>query len=268
MRINSDKIRKKLTPKMSVNDLVRRYINHDGLRRPTRMTRHVGIEVECYGPKPRLELTKLILLMDLEKYIQIGDDSSIRRPRGFHCYELRILLPEGQLSVLLKKIDKLFKTAKLEVNESCGLHVHLDMRCRPYMECYQKLIAAQDLLYAMVSKQRWRNPFCQYVRSIVEFPEKYRAITGSSYRSKGTLEIRLHEGCVDAMKIEKWIKFLLQIVNSASAPAMKKDDVLKWTSRPLRDYVKKTFNEDWQKEKVRYVQTATVQRSSSSDLQW
>ncbi len=257
MRIDNDKIRKKLTPKASVNDLIRNYMAKDLRRKPKRKSRHVGIEVECYGPMKRVDLQKLVLTMDLEQYVQIGDDASIRRPRGFSTYELRLLLPEGRLTPILNKISKLFKAAKLEVNSSCGLHVHIDMRTRSHLVCYARLLQFQDVLYSLVNKARWRNYFCQYARGPHEFGIKYRAVTGSSYGSKRTLEVRIHEGCVDTEKIDKWIKLLLHIVDTDGPkdemPDATRESVLKWAKKSLRDYIKKTFNEKWKEEKNKYV---------------
>lgn len=255
MRINNKKIRRKLETKNSVDDLVRRYLLTDGPRRPRRHNRHLGIEVECFGPKNRVALQKLVLSMDLEKYIQVGRDGSIRRTAGMTPYELRILLPESRLTSTMNKIGKFFKLAKLQVNNSCGLHVHIDMRSRSHTDSYAKLFNAQDLLFSMVAASRWRNSYCKYTTKIEEFNQKYRAVTLSSYYSKRTLEVRLHEGCVDTDKITKWIKLLLQIVdsNSLNPGDINKDVVKKWAKRGIQKYIDETFNEKWIKEKKKYV---------------
>jgi hypothetical protein len=261
MKINKTKIIKKLTPRISMDDLVRDFMHGRSVLKPKRDSRHVGIEVECFGPFNHLTLNKMVLSMDLERYIQIGRDGSITCPRGCFAYELRLLLPEGTASAILKRIGKLFKAAKLQVNSSCGLHVHLDMRSRQYHLCYTRLLKFQDLLYSLVKKERWRNHFCQYVRNESEFPNKYRAITGSSLAGKGTLEIRLHEGCVDTDKIDKWVKLLVQIVNCDSAPPVNKDGAVKWGKKGIQKYLKQTYNDNWLKEKRNYV-PPTPQRNN------
>lgn len=269
MRINNKKIKRKLTPRRTVNELVVEYMANNHIsRRPTRVNRHVGIEVECFGPKSTVDLQKLILSRDLEKYVQIAQDASIRTPVKHHPYELRILVPERQVSLILKKLGRLFKEAKLRVNDTCGLHVHLDMRTRSYMTCYQRLLKFQDILYALVNKKRWKNQYCLYTRGLTDFPSKYRSISGSSYQYKRTLEVRLHEGCVDTVKIEKWIKLLLQIVDGQAAePVMSKEAVLKWARKPIRSYIKATFNKEWEKEKSKYV-TTSQPGSIVSQSQW
>lgn len=211
----------------------------------TEKINYVGIELECFTDLHRNTIIKKILENDLEKYVQLGDDSSIEPDFG-EGREMRLLVPEKKLKVVLNKLSKMFKSNAFGVNDSCGLHVHLDMRNRNVNKCYQKLLKFQDVLFGMVSEDRWDNNYCSYTTP--NDNDRYVAINKVSYHKHKTIEVRLHHATLNMGLVEKWVQLLLQIIGAKALPTVKsKKDVLKWVrkKKQIKSYVSKKFNEEW-----------------------
>ncbi len=278
MRIDNRKIVKKILSKIKatdyqVNDLIETLMEDDDSKVPVKKMHHVGIEVECFGPYRPVYLQKLIYMYDLEDYIQITEDGSIdAAPITYgatvHPYELRILLKEAKLKPMLKKIGKFFKAARLETNDSCGLHVHLDMRNRSFDKCYAKLVKFQDVLFGMVDKGRWDNEFCEYSDETPDFHERYKAINAVAFQSKKTIEVRLHHGTVDTERIYQWVKLLLSAINAKKAiPTFTtKAEIVAWPGLKgaLKGFVKRHYKSKWLKEREDYIDQ-TPRRNDEHD---
>lgn len=207
-------------------------------------TNFIGIELECFAAYDAFDLREQIIEHNLSKIVQVAEDGSIEEDFG-NSHELRILLPEKQLTSGLKKVKKLLTKGKFGVNDSCGLHIHIDMRNRDVKKCYKNLLKFQDVLFAMVNKDRWNNEFCCYTTKLNE-QNRYLAINKTrSYARHQTIEVRLHHATLDMKLIEKWVKLLLQIVGAPKLPNVKtKSDILKWIGKKkdLKSYVSKNFN--------------------------
>jgi hypothetical protein len=268
MKLNHKKILDQVMKryKGNVNAVVREFMRIDNRsgRKPTRPSKHIGVEIECFGPNDELTLQKMVLSAELGDVIQVGYDHSIRTPSKMHAYELRILLSENRVGATFKKLAKFFKDAKLRTNTSCGLHVHLDMRRRDPEQCFRKLLKMQDVLYSLVNKNRWENRFCQPAAQSMKW-DKYRAISMSSLRSKRTIEVRLHQGTVNVQQIEGWVKLLVNIINAPEVSKTPKslEDVLKLKSlkRTVKPYLKKTLKDDWFKYQVEQAAIEERQRA-------
>jgi hypothetical protein len=216
---------------------------------PIGKNNYVGIEVECFSDLEEIEVMQLLLEFDLEKYVNIGDDGSIEADYG-NSYELRILSTEKELSVVLKNLGLLFKAGKFGVNDSCGLHVHLDMRNRNVNKCYKKLLKFQHLMFPLVNKDRWNNEYCSWSLE----SEKYGrdAVNFGAYDDHQTIEIRLHHGTLDVKRIGNWISLLLRAIkNSPIKEINSKSQAVKWAgnNKKLKSYIKKEFDTSWFKEK-------------------
>lgn len=237
---------------------VERYLREHQDKVPATSIQYVGIEIECFGKISRVSLQKMFFKYDLEDYIMIGNDPTITPPRShpdsdevFHTFELRLLIPQSELKATLKRFGRVFRLARLRANESCGLHVHLDMRHRDEEECFNKLLRFQDALFAIVEEDRWNNEYCQ--QTDADDNDHHAAINfRAAYAEHQTIEVRMHHGCVDTDKIEKWIRLLLNVVDGKNVPqATSKKDVLKWRglSKRLRGYVSRNFKSEWYSEK-------------------
>lgn len=220
--------------------------------KPKVKTNYVGVEIECFTHLNRLDLLEKLSELGLDKVVQPTSDGSIAADFGDDC-ELRILLPEKQLASGLKKISKLFTKGKFGVNDTCGLHIHLDMRNRNVDECYKRLLDFQDILFGMVKTERWNNTYCKYT-SYGDKYNRYASINKEmAYQQHKTIEVRLHHATLDMKQIEQWIKLLLKVIGTKTPPPKQtKANVVEWGKKQkLGPYVSKNFNESWFKEKKR-----------------
>jgi hypothetical protein len=229
--------------------------------KPKTKDKYLGLEIECFGNISAGRLHYLVYELDLEKYVQIGFDGSVDNPYSGYLddevsddygddsllvpdegYELRVLIKERELSKVLKQLDVLFKRAKLKVDDSCGLHVHFDMRNRNYDACYEKLVKFQTAMYPLVDSSRHYNDYCNANEpgNPHHKNQKYRAINGGAYAQHKTIEVRLHHGTMDVKRIESWIKLVLCAINAPAVPEIKtKKDLLTWKhfNKSLKGYV-------------------------------
>lgn len=235
--------------------------------KPTKKTNYIGIEMECYSHYSYFELMDKINKLKLNKIVQVVGDGSIEPDFGTST-EFRILLPESQLALGLKKISKLFTKGKFGVNDSCGLHVHLDMRNRNVEKCHKQLLKFQDVLFGLVSEDRWSNNYCKYATKHNQ-GDRYLAINKQrAYIKHKTIEIRLHQGTLDFKRIEQWSKLLLKIINGKDvAPKPVKADIVNWTKKQkvLSDYVTKNYTDDWFKQKPDF-QADYLRRLANNNL--
>lgn len=243
------------------DDLLREYAtfldeNEDDGPRPKEKDKnnYIGLEIECLTSLTRGQVVERMLEHDLEQQMQITGDGSIHgEGRGV---EFRILFKEKTLVKDLKRLAKFLNKQYFSVNNTCGLHVHLDMRNRNVSKSYQKLLKFQDVLFSMVDKKRWTNDFCHYTtEDAIDAHDRYVAINEAAYDNHKTIEIRLHHATLDMKVVEKWVTLLVKILNSKLPAKVKtKADVLKWASKQkLGGYVRKTFNPDWMKVKNQYI---------------
>lgn len=220
--------------------------------KPKTVSRHVGIEIECFSKLTYSALQTLLIKYQLDDHIQIGRDGSIRAPTGTYAYELRILFRELRLERLMSRLTRFMTAAELDINDTCGLHVHLDMRNRDFNMCYNRLHKFQDLLFGLVKPERRTNyKYCAYV-----IPQNMNnrkvAINRQAYDEHRTVEIRLHEGSVDGAQILNWINLLLKIVKTKNAHTINvqnKPDVLNWSNdnKIIQKYIKDNYDENWNK---------------------
>lgn len=217
---------------------------------PTKNNHYVGIEVECFGDVAESELKLLLMNYDLEDYVQVSEDGSIDTYGAYsNEYELRILLPQNQMTTIFPRLQKFFTAAGLHANDTCGLHVHLDMRNRDKDTCAKRLNKFKDVLFSLVEPDRWDNDFCRYESNP---NDRFQAINMLSYISHKTIEVRLHHGTTDMKEVQKWVQLLVKIITPGTQPKeMTKKGLMGWSrlSKPLKTYIKKNMNEGWWKEK-------------------
>tara|TARA_Y100000310_G_C20630232_1_gene788239 strand:- start:697 stop:1578 length:882 start_codon:yes stop_codon:yes gene_type:complete len=163
-----------------------------------------------------------------------GYDCSLRSSEPYHYgegREVRIMLRQGRWG-RLEELCKHLKSQGAEVNKSCGLHVHLDVRdlskTSTITRC-KRLESALPWLFTLVpSSRRWQkkpsekypegtpNQFCQpHFRE----GEKYAAVNmaaygRSSYGGRKSIEVRVHSSSLNAKKIIRWIELLSFIKDS------------------------------------------------------
>lgn len=132
-------------------------------------------------------------------------------------HELRILCTERDLQYTLNLVNLFLKSAKAEVNDSCGLHVHLDMRNRDFGTTIDRLMSKQKEMHKLVDKKRLTSTYCKPLTAAQakkKSSDKYRDINLSAYKDLGTIEIRIHEGCVNTSEIYNWSRYLIAVADN------------------------------------------------------
>lgn len=187
-------------------------------KKPKGRDKYIGLELEFISFNSQYELYKKLEKADLLKYITISSDGSIRpEDDEDHDIELKILVKESEYKVVLKKLLKIIKSGSY-VNDSCGLHVHLDMRHRNVKESYLKLFNDLDNLESKVDRSRLDSEYCgrnNYSDFDVQMNSegRYRAINVQAYKKFKTLEVRLKEGSLDYKDITDWVDTLITTIN-------------------------------------------------------
>lgn len=237
---------------------------------PTDNKNYVGIELEFGSNLSRKSITDLLIKYNLQWCANLGYDASIelskttgkilryepfynvfiqsysQRPVykkisiGNEAYELRLLIKEKDLFKTSKNLTALLNDKKCDfkINDSCGFHIHLDMRNRDVDKCFKSLFNCQDVLYNTVDKsRRKRNDFCKKIRTIKKKSSKYDGISKHRYSDLGTIEVRLHEGCVDGKEIYNWIKTLIQVTDAHYTKKQSLKSLKKTLPKRMYDYI-------------------------------
>ena len=184
---------------------------------------NVGVEIECFFPgETQVKLFEtLLVLSKLDQYCCRDDDSSIEA-NGGQSMELKVVAPEKKIYKVIEKVSELLYSLGARVNNSCGLHVHIDTRYRNKDEVFKRLVNAQDFLFNLVPQSRRNSDYCikndpenyddPEDRYDPENSGKHSAINGDT--AYDTVEVRIHTGSVNHIKINNWIKMLLALVNN------------------------------------------------------
>lgn len=215
---------------------------------------YIGLEIECFGKISQSKLEDIIIDAKLPMKFSIGDDSSIksnlvirtetlgyddwnynreyRQTRNIYApgYEIKCLIKEKDLYKCITQLYKLLKKHDIQVNHTCGLHVHIDMRNRDVEKSYYRLFKHQSYLTMCISKDRLSNDFTMPNMYYMDRDDHYNAISYDSYRKFKTLEVRMHEATLDSKAVYNWVSLLLGIV--------KQDRI----SSNLKSYYSKKFN--------------------------
>lgn len=198
---------------------------------PTSKENYVGIELEFLIPYDKNnKLVEDLLKNNLQWNVHLGTDGSVAdedfRPRydrnlmvanrheQYTGKEIRILCTEKDAPDVIDSVCKIIKDCDGKVNKTCGLHVHLDMRNRDYETVYNNFYCIQDIMFKMQPESRHKNNYCKKMSRFIKEPrDRYYAINKTAYDKYRTLEIRLHDGSIDAKEIKMWTYFLINIAN-------------------------------------------------------
>lgn len=183
---------------------------------------HIGIEIEMNMKVDRSKLDKLFIDAKLSGYVKNKGDGSIQHRDDEHPIEVTALFKQARTNEMVKSICDVIKQAGGRVNNSCGLHVHLDMRNRDHEKSYNNLYQCLPIINAIIPPNRvtgdWARRYCAQ-NAVATLEEqnrqggRYWAINTQSLREHKTLEIRIHSGTVNANKIINFIKLLTMIVD-------------------------------------------------------
>ncbi|WP_400194047.1 amidoligase family protein [Hymenobacter sp. B81] len=242
---------------------------------PTTPTRRFGVEIEAYGP------ARATLLAELEAqgleargedynhttrpHWKIVSDGSVRGTNPFELVSPVLAGLEGLEQV--RNACRALNTTNAQVNNSCGLHVHIDARDLSIEHlrrvCLNYLRLERTIDQVMPAERRANaNSYCMSIQrgrtlaaaeaainAATTAQELARAINGNSRYYKvnlqsffrhGTIEFRQHSGSTNADKIVFWVRFLNNLVEYSrhhEAPAANSiSDFVTFNQRDIATY--------------------------------
>lgn len=203
---------------------------------------HIAVEMECLSKLEHADLAVIIVDTcgtDVARYVTIKGDGSLRSipDSNFDVpTELVVCCPRDQFEKVIQKLCAAI-APHVRVNKTCGLHVHFDMRNRslfyndeeraqgvgygfdsPKSEAaYKRLYLAQSILINMQPVSRRNNGYCKRNNTSNAFDarrngNRYKVINMQALSRHRTIEVRVHSGTVDAVKILSWIRILEHIM--------------------------------------------------------
>jgi len=193
-----------------------------------------GIEIEVNGINPAAAnnvLTRAGINARHESYNhqrrtwwKVTTDGSLSG-RQESCEVVSPPLPFNVESLkLVAGVLRTLRAAGATVDDSCGIHVHIDSRdlvtdfagfarvlFLRYREC-------ESIIDQMVAPNRRNNgnTFCKTLKSIGRTSnfgslryDRYQKLNFNSFERHGTVEFRQHEGCLDDKKVVSWVIFCM-----------------------------------------------------------
>lgn len=127
----------------------------------------------------------------------------------------------------LKRVLDVLNEFSAYVNDTCGLHVHLDMRHvardfsgnqlnREVTKIGERIGACLPVLKHLVPESRRSNTYCKLDVAKVTGGDRYYAVNCTAFEKFKTIEVRLHSGTCDFKKISNWIE-LIRLISRTSA---------------------------------------------------
>lgn len=195
-----------------------------GKDRPGEM---VTFEVECFVPRNSVQPLKEALPLA----VQIVSDGSLSsgdspRTRNMEGIELRIPCSITDYSRLFHAC-RLLSLHGAEVNRTCGLHVHFDVRDLSPLKRYADVKAEGARLHSVIAAvgrylvppSRLNNRYCALTPPSLR--DRYRAVNAEATGKHGTLEVRLHSGTVEGDKARLWAEWCLFFLRRPLSKAQK-----------------------------------------------
>lgn len=188
-------------------------------KKPKNTKNHIGVEIEFFIEEgvDSKEFAIAFAEAGLSENVTLKDDSSIKCDdnNGDTSHEVTVIDSEMKIHETIGKVCKILEYFNAKVNESCGLHIHIDARKRSPLLVLRRLLNAQKYLFKLVPHSRRNNQFCQLapLSHSIEATSRYYAINPASYNKFKTIEVRLHSGTVNAEKIQNWIELITKIIS-------------------------------------------------------
>lgn len=217
-------------------------------KKPKTNDAYIGIELEYASKHSVADLRNIVAEMRLHKQVRIVRDESIEVNSSYPFKaEICVLSKYSELGETMNKLSKFITPERFWVNQTCGLHVHLDARNDDVCRMYKNLVSSQALLFRMVDKSRRNNRYCHPVSS-PNFTDPfdddhYAAISKLSFQEHRSIEVRIHQSTLDLNMIEKWIH-LLKLISDCREPLVFQNyfdfqyEQLKTQMKPTEDLLK------------------------------
>jgi hypothetical protein len=184
---------------------------------------YIGIELEYACNLTHDQIAEKLIEAKLQNDVRIMNDGSIRCNEIYpYSVEFCILTKWSGLKDILNRLKPIIfdKPQNFSPNQTCGFHVHLDMRYDDQKRVFRNLVCMQDVLFNLAAEHRRENKYCVPVTTDdwdevdEEAPHAHwDAISKYSYLKHETIEVRIHQSTLSLTKIEKWITLLKRIAD-------------------------------------------------------
>lgn len=207
---------------------------------------YFGLELELISAANKDELEALFVAEKLDSNIHIRGDGSITGAKpGFHPNEVTVLVKEADLEDVITRVCKVLKATKTYVNNTCGGHVHVDVRRRSPTAVYSNMRNVLPLMSKLVTVDRVQNDrYCSTniekdFNTASQSSGRYKAVNATSYAKYKTIEVRYGNASVDANDLIYWCKFLSFVADSKTiSDSVSSPDQLIFTDKKLEQWVK------------------------------
>lgn len=204
--------------------------------------RRFGIEIEAYNcDKHRLarELREAGIDVVVEGYNhdtrdhwKLVTDASLS---GNNTFELVSPILQGEAGLQeLQKVCWVLEYCDVKVNNSCGLHIHMDAADFT-IETWRNLAITyrhlEPVIDAFMPSTRRNNTYCKHLSGISESRireaqnitqlrsafrnDRYYKLNLEAYSRHRTVEFRQHGGTTNFTKMENWIRFAANMITFA-----------------------------------------------------
>lgn len=196
-----------------------------------------SIEFECVFNMQK-DLDDFIVFIEenkYEKFITIKEDASIEKRLienvakevivSFCAAKKEQVKDKYPRTKIVWDVCKFLKD-RAYVNNSCGTHVHFDMRGfkREDVELFgARLASAVPALKKILPRSRRNNDNCHDIINSIDgagdnfdfgyTDDRYCFVNMQAYKNHGTIEVRGHAGTLNARKILNWIKVCEAIIS-------------------------------------------------------
>jgi hypothetical protein len=192
------------------------------------------------------------------KHWILKDDCSVEDYNNYNRPGFEISTPPLKKAEDFKKLRALCRTLKnlqCDVNDTCGLHVHVDTKgLTPYqivaiVDRYNKLV---DEIEDFFEDTRIDNEYCAdavdtprlgmqalLARTRRNFKDcdlghKYCKVNVSAFGCHGTIEFRQHHGTLNASQIIAWARFCVNFVEQTKKEVAGHKPNMDWKPETLR----------------------------------
>lgn len=206
--------------------------------------RRFGVEIEAYNcSRERLarELQEAGINVAVEGYNhttrshwKLVTDSSLSGNQTFELVS-PVLVGEAGLKEL-ETVCWVLDLCDVKVNDSCGLHVHMDA-VDFTIDTWKNLALTykhiERIIDGFMPVSRRNNRYCKTLRNIaaprianattiselqqVFSHDRYHKLNLESYTRHNTVEFRQHSGTTNFTKMENWIRFISRMITFAQA---------------------------------------------------
>jgi hypothetical protein len=197
------------------------------------LNRKFGVEFECISPDGDRDRIRAALAAEGLHGWTVKGDGSLTGGYGVEIVSPPLRGEQGEDDI--RKAARALRSVGCTVNRSCGTHVHhdiADLTVEDIKRVARGWFNNQAVINGLVSPSRrdGGSIYCEplrdsEVRSVEAasnlsairslYISRYRTLNLTSYGRHGTIEIRQHQGTLDAEKVISWLRLGQAIIDSA-----------------------------------------------------